>query len=51
MTETNPTFCDECNQVVRLERVGPYGHLTLKCACGESRSVKVKQALPEGWQE
>ena len=40
--------CETCNSIVELGR-NPGGRLLLTCDCGETRSVKVKKAFPEGW--
>ncbi|QAS68886.1 hypothetical protein HFTV1-gp53 [Haloferax tailed virus 1] len=41
-------ICDDCGRFVELVRINR--RLTLTCDCGERRSVKVSQALPDGWQ-
>jgi len=49
MPETNPVFCDDCGQVVRMERT-EYRNLKATCACGEVRNVKISSVIPEGWE-
>jgi len=46
--ETTPMFCDECHSAVRLERTET-NSLKAVCACGETRDVKIAQAIPEEW--
>jgi len=46
---TDKIQCDKCGQFVTFEREGQYELLHVSCAC-TGRYVKVKTALPEGWE-
>jgi len=51
MSENHDTLvkCTDCRSYVELTR-DENGKLTLTCDCGEQRRLKVKMALPDGWQ-
>ena len=40
--------CDTCGRIVELGKL-ENRTLVLECDCPERRSIRVAQALPEGW--